>query len=392
MTPEGGANHYNSLGVLPQAPISTYRENGEETTWPEGVYSTDFYTDKLIEYIASNIKDEQPFFTYASYTSPHWPLQVDEKYWRKYEGKYDEGYETLQAKRLESLKAAGMVSEEVVLPELNPRVKLWNELSPEEQKKEARKMEIYAGMVDNLDENIGRLIDYLKEVGAYENTLIIFLSDNGAAAEDFYYEEPFKKLLQSNFTDAYEQMGTPESFISYGPQWAEAGTGPFRYFKTYMSEGGISVPMIIRGPGIEDIGQIESAFATVLDLAPTIYEFADAQYSKNSNGKELKPLLGKSIWPVLKAEKDQIHSKDYVFGMEHSGNAMIRKGDWKLLNYQRPFDRANFALFNLKEDPSEQIDLREESPEKYEEMLSEWDLWSKKVGVLLPSPKSKKDL
>ena len=281
-----------------------------------------------------------------------------------------------------------MVSEKAVVPELNPRVKAWEALSPEEQKKEARKMELYAGMVDNLDENIGRLIDYLKAVGEYENTLVIFLSDNGAAAEDFYYQEGFKELLQRNYTDAYEQMGAPESFISYGPQWAEAGTGPFRYFKTYMSEGGISVPMIIRGPGVKDVGKIESAFATVLDLAPTIYEVAGAEYPKMKNGKELKPLLGKSAWPVLSAKQDQIHSEDYVFGMEHSGNAMIRKGDWKLLNLQRPFDRENFALFNLEEDPSEQTDLREEHPEKYEEMLAEWDAWSERVGVILPYPKS----
>lgn len=391
MTPEGGANHYNSLGVLPQAPISIYRENGQETTWPEGAYSTDFYTIKIIEYISSNLEDEKPFFAYASYTTPHWPLQVDEEHWQKYVGRYDDGYENLQAKRLESLKKAGIISDKVVLPELSTRVKPWKELSPQQQKKEARKMELYSGMIDNLDKNIGKVISYLKGAGVYENTLIIFLSDNGAAAEDFYYQEPFKELLQANYTDVFEKMGTAESFISYGPQWAEAGTGPFRYFKTYMSEGGIRVPMIISGVGVENIGEIEPAFSTVLDLAPTIYECAGAEYPKNQNGVELKPLLGESMWPILSAEKNHIHTDNYVFGMEHDGNAMIQKGDWKILNYQTPFDKTNFELFNTNNDPSERINLCKTHPKKFDEMLEEWDIWSKKVGVILPTPESKSD-
>jgi arylsulfatase len=389
-TSEGGANHYNNFGVLPQAPVSIYRENGVETEWPKGAYSTDFYTDKLIEYIKSNQGDGIPFFTFAAYTSPHWPLQVDEKYWKKYEGRYDAGYEKLKEQRFESLKKAGMIPENAILPENHPRVKPWDSLSPEEQKKEARKMELYAGMVDNLDYNVGRLISYLREIGEYENTLIVFMADNGAAAEDFYYRDGFKELIQKNHTDAFEEMGKANSFISYGPQWAEAGTAPFRYFKGFNTEGGMNVPLIISGPGVQNQNSINDSFFTLLDLAPTFYELANVTYPSDWNGKAIKPLLGASLIPVLKGEKIAIHDSSYVFGLENGGDAMLRKGNWKLLNTQAPFELKNFKLYDLSKDLAEQNDLREEFPEKYQEMLSEWSSWSQKVGVILPTPKSNK--
>lgn len=387
ITPQGGANHYNNFGILPQAPVSKYYQNGTEAEWPEGAYSTDFYTDKLIEYIGSNAEDGKPFFTFAAYTSPHWPLQVDEKYWKKYEGRYDAGYEKLKRQRFESLKKAGMIPEDALLPPSHPNVKAWDSLSPEEQKMEVRKMELYAGMVDNLDFNIGRLIQYLKKIGEYENTLIVFMSDNGAAAEDFYYEDGFKELIRENHTDAYEAMGKPNSFISYGPQWAEAGSSPFKYYKGFTTEGGMIVPMIISGTGVENKGSINDSFLTLLDLAPTFYELADADYPEEWNGKVVKPLLGASLLPVLKGEKQSIHAEDYVFGMEHNGYAMLRKGNWKLLNTKRPFELKNFELYNLETDLSEQKDLKETKPEKYQELLLEWDRFFKQVGIVSPTPK-----
>lgn len=387
ITPQGGANHYNNSGILPQAPISKYYENGNESEWPEGAYSTDFYTDKLIEYIGSNAEDGKPFFTFAAYTSPHWPLQVDEKYWKKYEGRYDAGYEELKRQRFESLKKAGMIPKDALMPPSHPSVKAWDSLSPEEQKMEVRKMELYAGMVDNLDFNIGRLIQYLKKIGEYENTLIVFMSDNGAAAEDFYYEDGFKELIRENHTDAYEAMGKPNSFISYGPQWAEAGSSPFKYYKGFTTEGGMIVPMIMSGPGVENKGSINDSFLTLLDLAPTFYELADADYPEEWNGKVVKPLLGASLLPVLTGEKQAIHAEDYVFGMEHNGYAMLRKGNWKLLITIRPFELKNFELYNLQTDLSEQQDLKETKPEKYQELLLEWDKFSKQVGIVTPTPK-----
>ncbi len=386
---ESSGNHYSSKGIWEENPISPYTEDGLETTWVEGEYSTDVYTDKLISYINQSQKENRPFFCFAAYTSPHWPLQVDEKYWRKYEGRYDDGYEALKIKRFESLKKAGMISENAVLPSSHPNIKPWDSLSPEEKKKEARKMELYAGMVDNLDFNVGRLINYLKETGQYENTLIVFMSDNGAAAEDFYYNANYGPYLKENYSDDYADMGKVNSYISYGPQWAEAGSSPFKYYKGFTTEGGINTPMIISGPGVENKGNINDSFLTLLDLAPTFFELAGVDYPNELNGKDIKPLLGNSLIPLLTGKSNSIHDSTYVFGLEHRGYAMIKKGDWKILNIEQPFLLENFQLFNLKTDLAEQVNLKEKYPEKYQEMLDEWEHFSKEVGVVLPTPTAK---
>lgn len=385
---EGGANHYSEKGIFPEFPVTLYTENGAQVKWPDGAYSTDFYTDKLIEYIQSNPKDGKPFFAFAAYTSPHWPLQVDSTYWKKYEGRYDKGYEVLREQRLVSLKKAGMISPNAQLPPLHPRVKPWDSLSPEEQKKEARKMELYAGMVDNLDYNIGRLIAFLKETGQYENTLIVFMSDNGAAAEDFFYHEYYGPFLQENYSDALEDMGKENSFVSYGPQWAEAGSAPFLYFKGYTTEGGMNAPMIIAGKEVEGKGSINSSFLTVMDLAPTFYELAEVSYPESWQGKARKPLAGSSILPLLTGKQDLVHDSTYVFGLEHRGNAMLRKGKWKLLNTTTPLEVKNFGLYNIETDLSEQQNLKDLYPEKYQELLLEWEKFSKQVGIVTPTPKS----
>ncbi|WP_298538000.1 arylsulfatase [uncultured Algibacter sp.] len=385
----GAGNHYDDQGLFKEDPITPYFEDGKPTTWNNGDYSTDFYTDKLIEYIDLNKEDKKPFFGFAAYTSPHWPLQVDEKYWKKYEGRYDDGYEKLKERRLESLKNAGMIPKDAVLPPNHEKVIPWDSLSLDEKKKESRKMELYAGMVDNLDYNIGRIIQHLKDIGQFENTLIVFMSDNGAAAEDFYYDPYFSPYLRENFNDDYETMGQPNSFISYGPQWAEAGSSPFRHYKGLTTEGGINAPMIITGPNIERNNEIHDEFVTLMDIAPTFYEAAQAVYPEKFEGNEIYPLKGNSLMPFVSGKSDQIHSSEYVFGLEHGSLAMIRKGDWKITNIMRPFLEENFKLYNISQDLAEINDLKESEPEKYKELLREWRKFTNEVKVQIPPPSSK---
>ncbi len=382
----GAGNHYDEQGLFAENLTTPYTEDGKAAKWKKGNYSTDFYTDKLIEYINANKHDKKPFFAFAAYTSPHWPLQVDEKYWKKYEGRYDDGYEKLKERRLQSLKDAGMIPKDAVLPPNHKRVKPWDSLSSEEKKKEARKMELYAGMVDNLDYNVGRILQHLKDIGEYENTIIVFMSDNGAAAEDFYYNPNFAPFLKEHFKDDYETMGQPNSFISYGPQWAEAGSSPFRHFKGLTTEGGIVAPMIIAGPNIERKNKIQDDLVTLLDIAPTFYDVAKTSYPDDFERNKIYPLKGTSLMSFLSAKSDQIHSSDYVFGLEHNNISMIRKGDWKITNIDSPFLEENFKLYNLSNDLAELTDLKEREPEKYKELLEEWQKFSKEVNVKIPSP------
>ena len=264
----GAANHYDNQGLFKSNPISLYTENGAPAEWPKDAYSTELYTDKLIEFIGSNRKDNQPFLAIAAYTSPHWPLQVDEEFWKKYEGNYSEGYEELRHQRFESMKNIGIVPKYSSMPEIHPKVQPWESLTEEQRMREERKMELYAGMVDNLDFHVGRLINYLKEIGEYDNTVIVFMSDNGAASRDFFSMPNHHEFLKEFFSNEYENMGDRDSYVSYGPPWAEAGTAGFRYYKDYTTEGGIRTPMIITGPGIESRKDIQQSLVHCLILLP----------------------------------------------------------------------------------------------------------------------------
>jgi arylsulfatase len=382
----GAGNHYNEQGIFKTTPISQYTENGQAAQWPKGSYSTDLYTSKLIQFIEADRKNNRPFFAFAAYTSPHWPLQVDESHWKKYQGRYDDGYEKLRSDRFKSLKKAGMIPEGSVLPPWHPRVRPWDSLSEAEQRKEARKMELYAGMVDNLDYNIGRLIDYLKDIGEFENTLIVFMSDNGAAAEDFYHHSHYGPYIRSKFNEDYDRMGKADSFISYGPQWAEAGSAPFAYFKGYTTQGGMTAPMIITGPGVKRRNEIHHGFLSLVDLAPTFYDLAGATYPRRFLGREIYPLKGESLLPYLRGKTGKIHENDYVFALEHYNYAMVRKGRWKITSIDRPFDKANFKLYDMSSDLAEIRDLKEAEPDVYEDLLREWDAYAREIRIQIPTP------
>jgi len=378
----GAGNHYENQSAL-NPNLSSYTEDGDSTSWKSGDYSTDFYTDKIMEYIDQNKDDGQPFFAFAAYTSPHWPLQVDKKYWEKYKGLYDDGYEKLKARRLASLKKAGIIAQNTTLPPSHEAIKPWDSLSTEEQMKEARKMELYAGMLDNLDENIGRLVNYLKEIGEYENTLFVFMSDNGAAPRDFINNENYEHL-RNYYNDDYDNMGNANSYISYGPQWAEAGSSPFRYYKDYTTQGGINTPLIISGPGVNKTNEIHHGFASVMDLAPTFYELAKISYPETFDGHEVYPLKGSSLMPFVLGKSDEIHTSEYVISMEHAGNAMVRKGNWKITSFKKPFSIENFGLYDLSKDIGEQNDLKATMPEKFNEMLIEWNKFAKEIQLPIP--------
>lgn len=351
---QGASNHYNNTFEFSSDSTADYSVDDIPAQWPEGGYSTEVYTDSLIQYIEENQESERPFFAYVAYTSPHWPLQVDESFWRKYEGRYDEGYEALREQRLASLKEAGMISvisDDVDLPPLHPEVEPWDELSSHEKKREARKMELYAGMVDNLDHHIGRLIQFLKEIGEYENTVIVFMSDNGAAGEDFY-NHPRADFLRSRYDNSLKNLGSPSSFVSYGPQWAEAGTGPFRNHKGSTYEGGVLAPMILRGPNLENAGSIYDGFTVVTDLAPTFYEIAGVSYPSSFDGSSIEPLPGTSLLPLLQDDTSPyVHMDDEAWVMERSRHILVRKGSWKLVNPGEEWEETNFELYNLEETP-----------------------------------------
>lgn len=378
----GAGNHWDAKGFFKGG--SKYREDGRATDWPEGRYSTDLYTERLMEFMESNRGNNQPFFAYAAYTSPHWPLQVPEKELDRYSGQYDQGYDWLRGKNFERLKAAGIIPPDSQLPPRNEDITPWEELSGQQQRREARKMELYSAMVSNLDHHVGRLLEYLKKNGLYDNTLIVFMSDNGAAAEDFYNGDrypAFREYLRERYDNRYENMGHPDSWVSYDAPWAEAGSAPFSRYKTYTREGGVTAPMIIAGPGVAGVGRIRHEYLTVMDLAPTFLELAGAGYPEADH---IRPMLGESLVSALANSEKPFHDENYTTIHSHRGRMLLRQGDWKLTNLDAPFDEASLELFNLATDPGETMNLRESEPEKFMELVRMWRSGRKKLGIVLP--------
>ncbi|MGZ3949705.1 MAG: arylsulfatase [Flavisolibacter sp.] len=384
----GGATHFSNKAIFEGRP-TVYKLDNQTVPFPEGHFSTDVYTEKMEEFIGS-AKDGAPFFAYLPYTAPHWPLQLPDDWRAKYKGKFDIGYDSLRVLRFQSQKKQGIIAANATLPPRWENIKPWNQLTREEKKVEARKMELYAAMVDNLDEHIGKVIQFLKDSKQLDNTLIVFMSDNGASAEDFFNHKGMGPFLQKNYDNSYENMGKATSFVSYGPQWAEASAAPFKLFKQWATEGGTVTPMIVYGKWVKRKPGIENAFVNVTDLAPTFLQLAGVRYPQTYKNKKVYPLAGESILPFIEGKKAAVHDSNYVYGIEHYGACMIIKGKWKITNTSDPFDESAFALYDLSKDRGESTDLSKVYPNKYKELLEEWQKFKKK-NLVIPLEKGEAD-
>jgi len=378
---DAAANHF-----IPNAEESRFWEDGHFTNYPNGRYSNDLYTDKSIGFIKQDHGDEKPFFLYAAYTSPHWPLQAPPSFIKKYHGVYNIGYDSLRSLRFQSLKKKGIIAPDVILPDLpelkgslynitNTPLKRWKALSKNEQEVEARKMEIYAAMIDNLDYNIGRLVQQLKDLGEYENTLFVFFSDNGP--------DVFEANATPDQDNPLPWMGTANSFIAYGPQWAHACSAVNSFYKGYSAEGGIHSPMIIKLPFQQKGAGIKTAFTTIMDIAPTLLDAAKTTYPSIYEGRQVAPYKGVTLLPFLTNRVKYVHDEDYAMGWELFGRCAIRKGKWKIRKMEPPFGKGAFELFDLQKDPTESHDVANQFPNIYDELLKQWKLYVKDNGVIL---------
>jgi arylsulfatase len=273
----GGGSHWSDRRPLSPPQTMIYRRNGKEVeSLPEDFYSTRSYTDLLLEWIRRDHGDGRPFFAYLSYTAPHDPLHAPKEYIDKYRGVFDEGWDVLSEKRLEALKELGIVPADArPFPRL-PSVPAWDEMSAEQRRLAARDMEVYAAMVDYMDEQIKRVFDQLKEIGEYDNTMVLFFSDNGAnGAMPTAYPGQTEEFL-SSFDNSLENRGLPNSYIETGPGWAQASSSPSRMFKSFTAEGGIRSPLIVKLPGAAaNAGEINHSFVHVRDIMPTILDLAE---------------------------------------------------------------------------------------------------------------------
>lgn len=354
-------------------PFSLVHNEEAITDVPDDFYITDFITDKSVELIDRYSNDDKPFFLYIAHTAPHWPLHAPEEEIAKYQGVYDDGWDALRLQRYNRMIDLGLIDRATTPLAQNESGVKWDDYPHKEW--EAQHMEVHAAMVDRMDQGIGRIIKKLKETGRFDNTIILFLADNGASPERGYppgFDRPGHKRNGETIQyilnpDDKTAPGSEDTWAYLGEHWAGAINTPFRYWKMQSYEGGINTPLIFHWPAAMqgNENRIIRGAGHVMDILPTFMEVAEAGFPKQINGLATTPPEGKSLMPLLREEVAVLH--DTLF-WEHEGGKAFRTGDWKISSLRD----GNWELFNLAIDKTETNNLAEEYPSRVLEMAGGW--------------------
>ena len=337
----------------------TFRLNGAKWNVPQSLNGRPFYTTRAItdfalDFLAEATRENKPFLLYTAFNAPHYPLQAPEEAVRKYDGRYDRGWDQMRIERHSRQLKSGLLPAKWKLSPRPNHVPAWDSLSKEDRQWEADRMEVFAAMVDVLDQNIGRLIEFLKKQGIFDNTLILFCSDNGAC--------PFERTR-----GRYLEPWNPESYWTYDASWAHVGNTPFRLYKQNQHEGGISSPLIVHWPaGLQTKpGAITRQPAHLIDFMATFLELTNANYPTQLGSRVIDPLQGKSLLPIFRAQKREPHEKMYFhFGTDRA----LRQGPWKLVSAKL----GKWELYNLDHDRTELNNLSTKEPQRVDSMAAEW--------------------
>ena len=354
-------------------------------------YATNVITDYAIDFINQANDEKQPLFLYLAYNAPHFPLHAPKEMTDKYMKTYMQGWDKIRDARWKrivklglmqgnpQLSPRGIVPESFMFKGPNYELPAWDSLTKDQQTDLARRMSIFAAMVDIMDQNIGRVMNTLKKNGELDNTFIIFMSDNGACAEwtEFGFDKHSGLNHHTHVGEELDQMGLPGTYHHYGTGWANVCCTPFTLYKHFAHEGGISTPCIINwGKNVKNKGGIDHQPAQFVDIMSTCLDLAKAEYPKTYQGRTIAPAVGTSLLPIV--EGKQLPER-YIYA-EHEGNRMVRKGDWKLVSAYCKQD--NWELYNIREDRTEQNDLSAKCPEKVKELEEAYFEWADRSDVL----------
>ena len=378
------------------------RENDPAYKPSEPYHFTDAISDNAVKFVKEH-DDSKPFFMYVTYTAAHWPMHARPRDIAKYEGKYDEGYEPVRQARLKRMKEIGLISKDT---RMTPTVGDWEKIKDKEW--ESACMEVYAAMVDQMDQGIGRLVETLKARGELDNTLIFFLQDNGGCAENGGRgDKPFPRPDKPTFApipddvihytsstpkqtrDGYPvrrghvMPGPEDTYIGYGRNWANVSNTPFREYKHWVHEGGVSTPLIAHWPkGISAKNELRRHPSHLIDLMATCIDVSGAEYPKQVGGKAIKPMEGHSLAPAFAGKA---LDREAIY-WEHEGNRAIRVGDWKLVAKGR---NGKWELYDLSKDRVEMNDLSKVEPKRAMELQAMWQVYAERADVI-PWPNSNK--
>lgn len=334
-------------------------------------YATNLINKHAEGFLREAKQVDKPFFLYLAHTAPHWPLLALREDIAHYKGRYDKGWDAIRQQRFDKQKALHIIADTAALSTRDANLYDWNSLSSAEKQGWSRKMEVFAAMVHRLDISIGSLLHTLEANGQLSNTVIFFLSDNGAPAEDL------RKWHLGNKTST-GPVGTVNSYESQSKNWSYASNTPFKAYKDYLYEGGINTPFIAWYPKKIKGNSIKEGVGHIIDLAPTIYALAEAQYPTQYQGVQSNPLPGKSLLPVLFNEEGRVQRDEGLF-WERAGNRAARIGDWKLVS---SWPSYTWELFDLKNDPTETKDVAASNPAIVRQLENAYFEWAKRVGVV----------
>ncbi|CAH0990664.1 Arylsulfatase [Sinobacterium norvegicum] len=387
MMPFSGGDNWTDQSYLPLYRKTLWFENGEEITLPKDFYSSQFIVDKAIAQIEKNRGDDQPFFSYIAFQAVHIPVQAPREYTEKYLETYQAGWSVLRQRRQQAVKDLGLIAADAPVKTMNS-TQDWDGLSAQEQRFNSKRMAVYAGMVDAMDFNIGRLLDYLKSIDEYDNTMIIFTSDNGPEPSDPYAMNPAFPLLMGallGHNNDYDTLGERYSYNSIGVSFASAAAAPFGHYKFHAGEGGMRVPMIISGPSVaaSHRGSISDSKAFVKDLASTILAMTDTEHpGTRYEGKTIEPATGKNLLPLITGVSKEIYGEDDIIAYEIGGNAALIKGDYKIVLNRGEFNDSQWHLYNIAKDPGETDAIEASEALIFADLVDEYARYAQENGVI----------
>jgi arylsulfatase/uncharacterized sulfatase len=372
-----GADHWEDKPYLPYYKDAPWFEDDKEADLPEDFYSSTFIADQMQVYLDAHADREEPFFAYVAFLAVHIPVQAPREYTEKYIETYAEGWNAIRTQRWQRAQDLGLVRQGAPLapqPESIPR---WEDLTPDEQRLAAKSMAVNAGALEAMDAELGGLIDYLKSTDDYENTVFVVTSDNGPEAGDPWGAAIGWWMGLHDYSRSYDNLGEKGSYVAIGPGGASANAGPSHLFKFHTGEGGLRVPMLMAGPGIEAGAEVES-FTVMSDIAPTLLDLARAREPSSS----AVSMTGRSLVPVLAGQSDRTYFDGDAIGIETSGQAALYKGRYKLVRSLPPHGDSTWRLFDILDDPGETTDLAARIPGVMENLTHEYRLYANRVGVL----------
>ena len=395
---EGGAQHFNS-GLYAVGHHVTFANNSEVVPRPDNkTYSNDLYTNTLVSLLKKYQGDGKPFFAYLSFQVAHTPFQAPQEYIKKYGNMYNIGYDKIREQRFEKQKDLGIWSKDMDFPKYNPAIASWSNLTKDQQEYRSKVMAVHAAMIDNMDENIGKVIQYLKQTGEYDKTLIVFTSDNGSTEPlemaDFAtvgVNPSDQRNFVSKFNNSINNLGNSDSVVGFGP-WGEAqSVSPLSGYKTTQAEGGIRAPFVVKLPGNESLSntskspEIVRAFTHVRDMTPTFLEYAGIKLPGSTyKGNTAYPIMGKSLKPLFDGDISNVYGDNESIAQELFNNSAIFMGQWKAVKNAPPLGTDNWQLFNLTSDIGENHDLAGQHPDILQKLVSAYGEYSKKVGIVIP--------